>query len=88
MKGNARLNNREQLRSIRNSELVRNTEVWTKKYLFRKYCQSQNYYFTRDINEILGDAQSKAVVVHKDHMTMDEDVLQPSNVGRVSEAGV
>ncbi|CAD8106781.1 unnamed protein product [Paramecium sonneborni] len=40
--------------------------------LFDKYCQSQNYYFTRDINEILNEATTKSTVRFKDWNCYDE----------------
>ncbi|CAD8116942.1 unnamed protein product [Paramecium sonneborni] len=41
--------------------------------LFEKYCQSQNYYYTRDINEILSDATTKGVIRYKDCNCYDEE---------------
>ncbi|CAD8111893.1 unnamed protein product [Paramecium sonneborni] len=63
----------EALKRIRQSELIVNSIVWMNKNLFKKYCQSQNYYYTRDVNEILGDASSKAVVRFKDWVGYDDD---------------
>ncbi|CAD8197071.1 unnamed protein product [Paramecium pentaurelia] len=41
--------------------------------LFEKYCQSQNYYYTRDINDILSDATTKGVIRYKDWNCYDEE---------------
>lgn len=68
--------NEEELKEIRNSELIVNTVVWVNKSLYRRFCQSQNYYYTRDINEIMAEANSKAVVRYKDFMSYDEDVIK------------
>ena len=35
-------------------------------YLFKKFCSSQNYYYTRDINEILINSRAKSVIRYKD----------------------
>ncbi|CAD8110765.1 unnamed protein product [Paramecium primaurelia] len=63
----------EALKRIRQSELIVNSIVWINKNLLQKYCQSQNYYYTRDVNEILGDASSKAVIRYKDWVGYDDD---------------
>ncbi|CAD8101060.1 unnamed protein product [Paramecium primaurelia] len=63
----------EELWRIGQSEIIVNSFVWINKNLFKKYCQSQNYYYTRDINEILRDASSKAVVQYKDWIGYDDD---------------
>ncbi|CAD8196636.1 unnamed protein product [Paramecium octaurelia] len=65
--------NKENLKIIRQSELIQNTVVWTNKNLFLRYCQSQNYYYTRDVNEILADTSSKAVIRYKDWYGYDDD---------------
>ncbi|CAD8110460.1 unnamed protein product [Paramecium primaurelia] len=41
--------------------------------LYEKYQHSQNYYYLRDINEILNDASTKIVIHFKDQITIDED---------------
>ncbi|CAD8157682.1 unnamed protein product [Paramecium octaurelia] len=41
--------------------------------LYEKYQHSQNYYYIRDINEILSDAQTKIVINFKDQLAIDED---------------
>ncbi|CAD8105711.1 unnamed protein product [Paramecium primaurelia] len=64
---------KDNLKIIRQSELIQNTVVWTNKNLFLRYCQSQNYYYTRDVNEILADASSKAVIRYKDWYGYDDD---------------
>ncbi|CAD8202137.1 unnamed protein product [Paramecium octaurelia] len=64
---------KENLKIIRQSELIQNTQVWTNKNLFLRYCQSQNYYYIRDVNEILADASSKAVIRFKDWHGYDDD---------------
>ncbi|CAD8195703.1 unnamed protein product [Paramecium pentaurelia] len=63
----------EELWRICQSEIIVNSFVWINKNLFKKYCQSQNYYYTRDVNEILRDASSKAVVQYKDWIGYDDD---------------
>lgn len=35
-------------------------------YLYKKYSSSQNYYFTKDINDMLADAKTPAVFLLKD----------------------
>ncbi|CAD8121441.1 unnamed protein product [Paramecium sonneborni] len=41
--------------------------------LYERYQESQNYYYIRDINEILSDGQTKIVINFKDQMAIDED---------------
>ncbi|CAD8126310.1 unnamed protein product [Paramecium sonneborni] len=41
--------------------------------LYKKYQHSQNYYYIREINEILGDASTKQVINFKDWLTIDEE---------------
>ncbi|CAD8162051.1 unnamed protein product [Paramecium octaurelia] len=41
--------------------------------LYKKYQHSQNYYYIREINEILSDASTKHVIHFKDWLTMDEE---------------
>ncbi|CAD8123230.1 unnamed protein product [Paramecium sonneborni] len=41
--------------------------------LYEKYQQSQNYYYIREINEILSDAQTRIVINFKDQLAIDED---------------
>lgn len=41
-------------------------------YLFKKFCSSQNYYYTRDINEILINSRAKSVIRYKDIKFFDE----------------
>ncbi len=43
------------------------------KDLYQKYSSSQNYYYTRDINEILTNQRTKSVISFKDVLTLDED---------------
>ncbi|CAK88822.1 unnamed protein product (macronuclear) [Paramecium tetraurelia] len=42
--------------------------------LYNKYAESQNYYFTKDINEIILDQPTKPNIVFKDLVLLDEDV--------------
>lgn len=42
------------------------------KALYSKYSSSQNYYFTKDINEILGDSRTSGVIKFKDFKHFDE----------------
>ncbi|CAD8187916.1 unnamed protein product [Paramecium octaurelia] len=53
--------------------------------LFNKYCQSQNYYFTRDINEILNEATTKSTVRFKDWNYYDEQDEYLKRVYHLSE---
>ncbi|CAD8208795.1 unnamed protein product [Paramecium pentaurelia] len=41
--------------------------------LYKKYQHSQNYYYIREINEILSDASTKHVIHFKDWLTIDEE---------------
>ncbi|CAD8173521.1 unnamed protein product [Paramecium pentaurelia] len=41
--------------------------------LYEKYQHSQNYYYIRDINEILSDVETKIVINYKDQLVIDED---------------
>ncbi len=43
------------------------------KALFFKYSSSQNYYYTKDINDIMADARTPAVIKYKDFTTLDEE---------------
>lgn len=43
------------------------------KALFSKYSSSQNYYFTKDINEILANSRTPFVIKYKDFLTWDEE---------------
>lgn len=42
--------------------------------LFVKYASSQNYYYTRDVNEILTSSRSPTVISYKDRQVFDEEV--------------
>lgn len=44
----------------------------TNKMLFEKYSSSQNYYYTRDVNEILTNSRTPAAIKHKDVTVLDE----------------
>lgn len=55
--------------------IVRKPIAVIKQRLFEKYQHSQNYYYIRDINEILSDAATRVVVRYKDWLTLDEEVL-------------
>jgi hypothetical protein len=41
--------------------------------MYNKFSASQNYYYTKDINDILTGSRSAANVLHKDYITLDED---------------
>ena len=44
-----------------------------KKALYTKYSSSQNYYYTKDINDVMSDARTPAVIKFKDFSTLDEE---------------
>jgi hypothetical protein len=44
--------------------------------LYQKYASSQNYYYTRDINDILTEQRTKAMIKYKDQKTFDDDVQE------------
>jgi hypothetical protein len=44
------------------------------KALFSKFSASQNYYYTKDINDILTGGRTSAVIKFKDLLHLDEDV--------------
>ena len=41
--------------------------------LYSKYASSQNYYYTKDINEILANSKTEVVIIHKDFVIYDEE---------------
>ena len=41
--------------------------------LYKKFSSSQNYYYTRDINDLLSNIQSSSVISLKDYQTYDEE---------------
>jgi hypothetical protein len=43
------------------------------KALFSKFSASQNYYYTKDINDILTGGRTSAVIKFKDLLHLDED---------------
>lgn len=43
------------------------------KALYSKFSSSQNYYYTRDINDILANSRSKIVINYKDQLTWNDD---------------
>ena len=43
------------------------------KALYSKYSSSQNYYYTKDINDIMTDGRTPAVIKYKDFVTLDEE---------------
>ena len=43
------------------------------KALYSKYSSSQNYYYTKDINDIMTDGRTPAVMKYKDYVTYDEE---------------
>ncbi|CAD8213334.1 unnamed protein product [Paramecium octaurelia] len=53
--------------------IVRKPIAVMNQKLYEKYQHSQNYYYIRDINEILGDASTKIVITFKDQLAIDED---------------
>jgi len=42
------------------------------KALYTKYSSSQNYYYTKDINEIMAESRTAAVILFKDNTHFDE----------------
>lgn len=40
-------------------------------YLYQKYASSQNYYYTKDLNDVLTDTRSAAAFVVKDFAQYD-----------------
>ena len=40
--------------------------------LYQKYSASQNYYYSKDINEILSNQRSSSVIRLKDFLTLDD----------------
>lgn len=49
------------------------------KALYSKFASSQNYYYTRDINDILANNRAHAVILHKDlaaYLEEDEEYLK------------
>ncbi|CAK68231.1 unnamed protein product (macronuclear) [Paramecium tetraurelia] len=52
--------------------------------LYKKYRHSQNYYYIREINEILSDASTRHVILFKDCLTIDEEVPQLMHNDRMS----
>jgi hypothetical protein len=44
-----------------------------KKALYEKYSASQNYYFTKDIHDLLGNAITKNTIKIIDFYTYDDD---------------
>lgn len=49
------------------------------KALYSKFASSQNYYYTRDINDILANNRTRAVISHKDliaYLEEDEEYLK------------
>jgi hypothetical protein len=43
------------------------------KALYSKFSSSQNYYYTRDINDILANSRTKPVISFKDQLTWNDD---------------
>ena len=43
------------------------------KALYSKYSSSQNYYYTKDINDMLAQARTISVIIYKDYITLDEE---------------
>ena len=43
------------------------------KALYTKYSSSQNYYYTKDVNDILTNERTQAVIIFKDYVTLDEE---------------
>ncbi|KRX03613.1 hypothetical protein PPERSA_04165 [Pseudocohnilembus persalinus] len=41
--------------------------------MYNKYSSSQNYYFTKDLNEILSNQRTKSVIKYKDQIQYDEE---------------
>ena len=47
--------------------------IMINKALYSKYSSSQNYYFTKDINEILTNSRTSVVIKYKDSLIIDEE---------------
>ena len=43
------------------------------KFLYEKYSSSQNYYYIKQINDIIEDNRKKIAIVFKDQRTFDEE---------------
>lgn len=52
----------------------------TNSYLYQKYASSQNYYYTKDLNDVITDTRSAAAFVVKDLAQFD--VVGDSSIGR------
>lgn len=48
------------------------------KALYTKYSSSQNYYYCRDINDLLDDRSTPAVAIYRDleHLIEEEEYLK------------
>ena len=55
------------------------------KALYTKYSSSQNYYYTKDINEILSESRTASVILFKDSMHFDEQEEYLKRFYRYSE---
>lgn len=55
------------------------------KYLFEKYSSSQNYFYSKDINEILVGDKSKASIDFKDYFVIDEEAEYLKKLYTVSD---
>ena len=63
------LNNNENMKKLE----FRNFPRMINKALYSKYSSSQNYYYTKDINDILSQNRTISVINYKDYVTFDED---------------
>lgn len=50
------------------------------KALYQKFAASQNYFYSKDINEILSQSRSKATIINKDYQHYDEVFLHHHNL--------
>ena len=53
--------------------------------LYSKYASSQNYYYTKDLNEIIANAKSSVVIIYKDNVTYDEEEEYLKRFYRINE---
>lgn len=54
-------------------DIVYHYQKVTNTNLFQKYSSSQNYYYTKEINEILSNQRNPALIRFKDQVTCDEE---------------
>ena len=57
------------------------------KALYSKYSSSQNYYYTKDINDLLTNSRTPVVIKYKDYLTVDEEEEFLKRFYKASEYG-